>query len=69
MDVTCLDLSPYYLANARDNLKYWRRVRAPASQKDTTDKFIQVVVAERLHDGLPCRLQCTGCCCWLLWRP
>lgn len=41
MDVTCLDLSPFYLAKARENMGYWRRMRAPASQKDTTDSFVQ----------------------------
>ncbi len=29
MDVTCLDLSPYYLAEARANLARWARLRAP----------------------------------------
>jgi ubiquinone/menaquinone biosynthesis C-methylase UbiE len=46
MDVTCLDLSPYYLANARDNLKYWRQIRAPASQKHTSDTFIQAAAED-----------------------
>ena len=42
MDITCLDLSPFYLEKSRDNMDYWRRMRAPASQKISTDKFIQV---------------------------
>lgn len=40
MEMTCLDLSPFYLAKARENLKYWRSKRAPGSID--TDKFIQV---------------------------
>mmetsp|Transcript_13724 Transcript_13724/g.41468 ORF Transcript_13724/g.41468 Transcript_13724/m.41468 type:complete len:561 (+) Transcript_13724:174-1856(+) len=39
MEMTCLDLSPFYLAKARENLKYWRSKRAPGSID--TDKFIQ----------------------------
>jgi hypothetical protein len=42
MDITCLDLSPFYLEKSRENMDYWRRMRAPASQKNTTDAFIQV---------------------------
>jgi hypothetical protein len=42
MDITCLDLSPFYLEKSRENMDYWRRMRAPASQKDTTDTFFQV---------------------------
>jgi hypothetical protein len=42
MDITCLDLSPFYLEKSRDNMDYWRRMRAPPSQKISTDKFIQV---------------------------
>ena len=40
--MTCLDLSPFYLEKARENMDYWRRMRAPASQKNTSDNFIQV---------------------------
>ena len=29
MGVTCLDLSPYYLHEARANLRRWARLRAP----------------------------------------
>jgi len=29
MDLTLLDLSPYYLLEARKNLKYWADKRAP----------------------------------------
>jgi hypothetical protein len=43
MDMTCLDLSPYYLERSRENMDYWRRMTAPASQKNTTDTFIQVI--------------------------
>lgn len=39
MEMTCLDLSPFYLAKARENLKYWRSKRAPGSLD--TDTFIQ----------------------------
>lgn len=39
MEMTCLDLSPFYLAKARENLKYWRSKRAPGSID--TDTFIQ----------------------------
>ena len=41
MDVTCMEASPFYLAKARDNMKYWRRLRAPDSQKGDVDTFIQ----------------------------
>ena len=41
MDVTCMEASPFYLAKARENMKYWRRLRAPATQKGDEDKFIQ----------------------------
>ena len=30
MDLTLLDLSPYYLLEARKNLKYWADKRAPS---------------------------------------
>lgn len=40
MDMTCLDLSPFYLAKARENLQYWRSKRAPGAVN--TDEFIQV---------------------------
>lgn len=29
MPTVASDLSPYYLANARDNVRYWKRLRAP----------------------------------------
>ena len=29
MDLTALDLSPYYLHEARDNMKAWHRLRQP----------------------------------------
>ena len=29
MDLTALDLSPYYLHEARDNIKDWHRLRQP----------------------------------------
>jgi hypothetical protein len=54
MDITCLDLSPFYLEKSRDNMDYWRRMRAPASQKISTDKFIQVI--DTMMQRLPCYL-------------
>jgi hypothetical protein len=53
MEMTCLDLSPFYLAKARENLKYWRSKRAPGSID--TDTFIQVHICQHLTLVL-CRL-------------
>jgi hypothetical protein len=44
MDITCLDLSPFYLEKSRENMEYWRCMRATASQKNTSDEFVQVKV-------------------------
>lgn len=41
MEVTCMDASPFYLAKARENMAYWRQLRAPASQKNEVDLFVQ----------------------------
>lgn len=30
MSTICADLSPFYLARARDNVAYWKSQRAPA---------------------------------------
>ena len=44
MGITQLDLSPYYLAEARQNLKYWRSMRggpSPADTSEAEDGFLQ----------------------------
>jgi hypothetical protein len=37
MDLTLSDLSPFYLAEARRNLAYWKRMRAPNAQLGGVD--------------------------------
>ena len=37
MAVTCLDLSPYYLHEARANLRRWARLRAPGLAMGSVD--------------------------------
>lgn len=45
LQYTALDLSPYYLEEARSNMRYWKRMRAPELQaggwEGTGAKFIQ----------------------------
>ncbi len=57
MDMTCLDLSPFYLAKARENLQYWRSKRALGAVN--TDEFIQVVPMCRLHLSSLSRNRCS----------
>ena len=56
MDMTCLDLSPFYLAKARENLQYWRSKRAPGAA--STDEFIQVAPSCRPHLSSLSRNKC-----------
>jgi hypothetical protein len=42
MHITCLNMSPCHLERSHKNMDYWRRMRAQASPKNTTDTFIQV---------------------------
>lgn len=48
MDVTLSDLSPYYLQEARKNLRYWADLRAPGGQLGGSDgtgaSFLQAPV-------------------------
>lgn len=49
--LTVSDLSPFYLQQARDNMRYWKRLRAPDAQLGGVDgtgvSFIQTA-AENL---------------------
>lgn len=40
-ELTALDLSPFYLAKARENDAYWRRTRASGEQQAAAAKFVQ----------------------------
>ena len=51
MPLTVSDLSPYYLAAARDNLRYWKRMRAPGADlggADGTGASFLLAAAESL---------------------
>lgn len=38
MSTVASDLSPFYLSKARDNVKYWKSMRAPSLDLGGTDK-------------------------------
>ena len=47
MQLTCSDLSPFYLATARENHDYWRRMRQPSLAAQDQTKFLQTA-AEKI---------------------
>ncbi|KAG2447856.1 hypothetical protein HYH02_007312 [Chlamydomonas schloesseri] len=50
MRTVCSDLSPFYLARARNNLRYWRRLRAPGRSlggvDETGTEFLQTAAED-----------------------
>lgn len=77
MQTIASDLSPFYLARARDNLSYWRNQRAPGADLGGTDGtgaprflfvcFFQCVVCS-LSTGMTVCLRghvltCLAACC------
>ena len=47
LQLTCSDLSPFYLAKARENHDYWRRMRQPNLAPQDHTKFLQTA-AEKI---------------------
>ncbi|KAK9867234.1 hypothetical protein WJX84_008109 [Apatococcus fuscideae] len=47
MQLTCSDLSPFYLAQARENHEYWRKMRQPSLPMQEQTKFLQTA-AEKI---------------------
>ncbi len=47
MQLTCSDLSPFYLATARENHEYWQRMRQPSLALQDQTKFLQTA-AEKI---------------------
>ncbi len=41
MQLTCSDLSPFYLAAAWENQEYWQRMRQPALTPENQTNFLQ----------------------------